>query len=267
MYTDKTEDRQIGVVPQYARQHDRYVFTMMGSAPRCRLPSCQPPSGHQIRVTVCRCLRGAARSAAAADAPEDQAMATPSAAATSSENLGVRFSRVRVPLPLAGSLLFGATRIFCLALTWLLLSYGTIARRDWSLRHWMISWDAHFYLILATRGYGFHWPEPLPGGSLYPWFPGYPAAIASIDWIPGIHPGVAGVLVTGIAGLLAAGGLTRLGMLLTGDRRVSLLLVALWSGVPGTFVFSMVYPEALYCAFAVWALVALTRRRWLTARR
>lgn len=191
----------------------------------------------------------------------------PSQDATSSESLEVWFGRVRVPLPLplAGSLLFGVIRIFGLALTWLLLSHGTIARGHWSLPQWMISWDAHFYLILATRGYGFHWPHPLPGGSLYPWFPGYPAAIAAIDWIPGIHPAAAGALVTGMAGLLAAAGLTRLGMLLAGDRRVSLLLVALWSGVPGTFVFSMVYPEALYCAFAVWALAALTRRRWLTA--
>jgi hypothetical protein len=54
-------------------------------------------------------------------------------------------------------------------------------------------------------------------------------------------------------------------MRLTGDSRVSLLMVALWGAAPGSTVFSMLYPETLYCALAIWALVALTSRRWLMA--
>src|ERR1039458_7172361 len=34
---------------------------------------------------------------------------------------------------------------------------------------------------------------------------------------------------------------------------------------PGSAALSMVYAEALFCALAVWALVALVDRRWLTA--
>jgi hypothetical protein len=75
----------------------------------------------------------------------------------------------------------------------------------------------------------------------------------------------AGIVVTAVAGLVAAAGLAQLGLRLTGDSRISVLLVALWAVAPGAFVLSMVYPEALACALAVWALVAVADRRWITA--
>ena len=75
----------------------------------------------------------------------------------------------------------------------------------------------------------------------------------------------AGLGVTIAAGLAAAWGLTRLGMTLTGDRRVSLLMTALWAVAPGSIVLSMLYSEALFCALAIWSLIALVERRWLTA--
>jgi hypothetical protein len=71
--------------------------------------------------------------------------------------------------------------------------------------------------------------------------------------------------VTAVAGLAAAWGLTALGMKLTGDPRISLLMVAIWAVAPSSTVLSMVYAEALFCALAIWALVALVSRRWLTA--
>jgi hypothetical protein len=54
-------------------------------------------------------------------------------------------------------------------------------------------------------------------------------------------------------------------MALTGDRRLSLVMVAVWAVAPASFVLSMVYSEALFCALAIWCLVALVERRWLTA--
>ena len=54
-------------------------------------------------------------------------------------------------------------------------------------------------------------------------------------------------------------------MKLTGDPRISLLMVAIWAVAPSSTVLSMVYAEALFCALAIWALVALVGRRWLTA--
>jgi hypothetical protein len=56
-----------------------------------------------------------------------------------------------------------------------------------------------------------------------------------------------------------------LGRKLTADARISLLMVALWAVAPGSVALSRVHAEALFCALAVWALVALFDRRWLTA--
>jgi hypothetical protein len=170
-------------------------------------------------------------------------------------------------LPLAGCLTFVSVRVTTLVVTALLLAHGRFARLHWSVGRWANSWDAQFYQKVATHGYGFRWPgaRPLPHGSLYPWFPGYPAAIAALHWPLRIPPEAAALIVTAAAGIAAAWGLARLAMLVTGDRRVSLLAVALWAAAPGSVVFSMAYTETLYCALAIWALVLLLERRWLAA--
>jgi len=170
-------------------------------------------------------------------------------------------------LPLAGAAIFAAIRVFSLALCAFLLRHGSFAGRHWSLQHWIISWDGTFYLALAAHGYGYRWPHghPLPAGTLYPWFPGYPDAMRLVASLPGVSLPLAGFAVTIAAGIAAGWGLTRLGLNLTANPRVSLLMVAIWASAPGSIVFSMVYTETLYCALAIWALVALTERRWLTA--
>jgi len=43
------------------------------------------------------------------------------------------------------------------------------------------------------------------------------------------------------------------------------VLVVLFAAAPMSIVYSMVYPEALLCAFAAWALVGLSERRWWLA--
>lgn len=170
----------------------------------------------------------------------------------------------RVPLPMAGILVFAALRLLSLALTWFLLRHGSFAARHWSLKNWMTSWDGRFYLQVASLGYRHSASFPLPFGTNYDFFPGYPAAIAMLDWLPKVSAAVAGISITMAAGLVTAWGLTRLGMRLTGNGRISLVMVALWACAPGAEVLSMTYPEALYCALAVWALLALLERRWLT---
>jgi hypothetical protein len=126
------------------------------------------------------------------------------------------------------------------------------------------SWDGSRYLIIAFHGYSYV-PGDMRHDSIFAWFPGYPAAIRAVAWISGAGAVGAGLGVTIAAGLAAAWGLTRLGMTLTGDRRVSLLTTALWAAAPGSIVLSMVYSEALFCALAIWCLIALAERRWLTA--
>jgi hypothetical protein len=160
-------------------------------------------------------------------------------------------------LPLYGALIFAGIRALSLATAAFLLPRGTFRKFHASLLRLLRSWDSGRYLHIAVHGYR-HGFDIL-------WFPGYPAAIRVIAWVPGVSPVGAGLAVTIAAGLAAAWGLTRLGMTLTGDRRISLLMAALWAAMPGSLVLSMLYAEALFCALAIWALIALVERRWLTA--
>lgn len=169
------------------------------------------------------------------------------------------------PALLRSSLLgYAAIRALSVATAAFLLPRGTFTRLHYSLWHLIVSWDSGRYFIIAQHGYSYI-PGNLRHDSIFAWFPGYPLAIDTIAWIPGTGPARAGLVVTLLAGLAAAWGLTRLGMTLTGDPRVSLLLVALWATAPASVVLEMDYPEALFCALAVWTLVALTEGRWLTA--
>ena len=167
-------------------------------------------------------------------------------------------------LPLCGALMFAGIRVLSLATAAFLLPRGKVRELHYSLQHLIASWDSGYYLGIAVHGYP-HEPGNIRYETIFARFPGYPAAIHAIAWMPGVSPLWAGLGVTIAAGLTAAWGLTRLSMTLTGDRRVSLLTTALWAVAPGSIVLSMVYSEALFCALAIWSLIALVERHWLTA--
>jgi Mannosyltransferase (PIG-V) len=170
----------------------------------------------------------------------------------------------RFPLPVTGVAIFAAIRLLALGVSAFLLPRGKFQTLHYSLWHLIASWDGARYLDITAHGYSYV-PGDLRHDVVFAWFPGYPAAIDGIAWIPGVGADRAALTVTLAAGLAAAWGLTRLGLALTGDRRISLLVVALWAVAPGSIVWTMLYSEALFCALAVWSLVALVERRWLTA--
>ena len=175
-----------------------------------------------------------------------------------------RETRVRFPLPLSAILIYAAIRLLSLAVAAYLLPRGRFSALHYSLAHLIQAWDSNRYLIIAAHGYTYV-PGNLRHDSLFAWFPGYSAVIDTIAWIPGVGEVRAAFVVTIAAGLVAAWGLARLGMALTGDSRISLIMVALWAVAPGSIALMMLYAEALFCALAVWSLVALVERRWLTA--
>jgi Mannosyltransferase (PIG-V) len=177
---------------------------------------------------------------------------------------GGRQGGPRVPLPVAAIAIFASIRLVALGVSAFLLPRGKFQTLHYSLWHLIASWDSAAYLNIAAHGYSYV-PGNLRHDVIFAWFPGYPAAIDTLSWIPGVGGDRAALTVTVGAGLAAAWGLARLGLALTGDRRVSLLLVALWGVAPGSIVWTMLYSEALFCALAVWSLVALVERRWLTA--
>jgi hypothetical protein len=170
----------------------------------------------------------------------------------------------RSALAASGVLIYAAVRVLSLAVAALLLHHGRFRALHWSLVQLIVSWDSGRYLHIAAHGYagvpGWRHPD-----SILASYPGYPLATDTIAWVPGIGLARAGFAVTIAAGLAAAWGLTRLGMALIGDRRLSLVMVAVWAVAPASIVLSMVYSEALFCALAIWSLVALVERRWLMA--
>ena len=171
---------------------------------------------------------------------------------------------LRLPLPVIGALIFAGVRVLSVAIAAFVLQHGRYRQRHWSLLRWMTSADSGHYQAIAAHGYAYPAGQ-LAHASVFSWFPGYPAAIDSLAWLPGVTVNAAGLAVTAVSGLAAAWGLSTLGMKLTADPRISLLTVAIWAVAPSSTVLSMLYAEALFCALAVWALVALVDRRWLTA--
>jgi hypothetical protein len=170
----------------------------------------------------------------------------------------------RLPLPLIGALIYAGIRVFGVAIAAVMLQHGSYRLRHWSVLRWMRAADGGHYGAIAAHGYTYPVGD-LAHASVFSWFPGYPAAIDSLAWLPGITVVTAGLIVTAAAGLAAAWGLTTLGMKLTANPRISLLMVTIWAVAPSSTVLSMLYAEALFCALAIWALVALVDRRWLTA--
>lgn len=127
--------------------------------------------------------------------------------------------------------------------------------------------DGSWYLGIARHGYGsiphFASQRLSTRASSLAFFPLYPLLIRLFTW-PDISYLVAALLVTALAGVLAAGLMTAWARPLVGDRG-AVTLVAVWSLLPSSAVLDMAYSEALFVASAAGCLLALQRRRWLTA--
>lgn len=152
----------------------------------------------------------------------------------------------------------------------LLLALGSWwAGRD-PLRVLGRSWDADWYLRIATNGYGrtLMFPDAVTGTgpiqSDLAFFPLYPALIRAVSGILPGGPVPAALLIAWTAAAVAAVGIYRVGERVIGPR-AGLLLVGLWAALPHSVVLTLAYTEALLAAFAAWALHALLRGRWLWA--
>ena len=177
----------------------------------------------------------------------------------------VPWARVATALAPAGVYL-------AIRLTGLLVLAWMATQHDTSLVRELTSWDGAWLLAIAEHGY-----DGVPAhhvdahGQRDPFttlafFPGYPLTVAVVARLVGGDVVIAGLLVSLVAGIAAAYGLTRIGELVPGgSRRVGLLLVALFAAAPPAYVLNMTYTEALFCALAAWALVAVLRRQWLSA--
>ncbi|MBB5120735.1 membrane protein [Streptomyces eurocidicus] len=126
-------------------------------------------------------------------------------------------------------------------------------------------WDSLWYSRIAERGYGY--TLELAGGKVHSdlaFFPLLPWLERGLSAVLPLSAADAGLLVSGVASLLAAWAI-----FLTGDRlhggRAGVALVALWAALPVGIVQSMAYSESLFTALAAWSVYCVLTGRWVWA--
>lgn len=145
---------------------------------------------------------------------------------------------------------------------------------------WAFSnWDAGWYFDIAERGYNYSGPDRQ---SSVAYFPAYPALMRAGSWLVG-DPLLAGVLVTYVAGLIAALGVHRTATLAVarrqgkpdddgdergggGTERVARAAVVLFLVSPfAYYFFGVVYADALFVAACVWGLLLFRANHLIAA--
>jgi MYXO-CTERM domain-containing protein len=122
-------------------------------------------------------------------------------------------------------------------------------------------WDGQWYLAIARFGYG---PAPVEGvQTRWPFFPGFPAVVRAVREV-GLPDRGTVVVLNHLIFLIALAGVWRIARRYTNARPARL---AVWSLAlfPGAFVFSMVYPSAIWLAVSVWAFILVDERHDLAA--
>ncbi|SDD85769.1 hypothetical protein [Actinokineospora iranica] len=202
----------------------------------------------------------------AEEAPETQAEGPATTGPQASAGRSRRWTAARALRLLTPALVFlGIRQVGLLVLSWM------AGENDRQVGPTLRSWDGEWFLAIAEKGYA-GVPHNLVDAhgtrsdeTPLAFFPGYPKLVGWLHDL-GFALVPAALAVTIVSGVVCAYGLTRLGALVRGgSRRTSLILVALFAASPMAIVLSMTYSEALFCAFAVWALVFVLERNWIGA--
>lgn len=132
------------------------------------------------------------------------------------------------------------------------------------------NWDGIWYRALALHGYPQH---PYHTQTTLGFLPGYPLLMwplahlllaVGVGGSPLTAMSLAGIIISGIGGLVATVLIQKLAAGWWGERagRRAVVLFCLF---PGSVVFSMVYSEGLAIPLAAGCILALQRKRWLLA--
>jgi hypothetical protein len=122
-------------------------------------------------------------------------------------------------------------------------------------------WDSAMYLRIAEVGY---LPPDLPCCDQV-FLPGYPFTVRAFAVLTGTSLTLAGIVVSVLAGSVAAGLMWYLGTSTTGDERVGDNAALFLAVAPYGVFFSVVYTESLFLMFCLGAWAAATRRNWWLA--
>jgi hypothetical protein len=119
-------------------------------------------------------------------------------------------------------------------------------------------WDGIWYWAIGQHGYN----APRLSGIGWPFFPVLPTVVHFFH-VLGVGGGFGALVVNQVAFLFALAGLFELARRRVSDRAA---VLAVWSLAlfPGAFLFSMLYPSAIFLAASVWAflLVEDHHDRW-----
>ncbi|MEU3340451.1 hypothetical protein [Streptomyces sp. NPDC006668] len=129
-----------------------------------------------------------------------------------------------------------------------------------------LEWDGRWYWHISRYGYGLI-IHSKTGHSVYndlAFFPLFPGLIRAVNTVLPVGSTNVALLIAWSAALAAAWGVYAVGELLH-NRRVGIILVALWALLPHAIILTMAYTESLMSAFAAWSIYAMLSRRWMTA--
>lgn len=128
------------------------------------------------------------------------------------------------------------------------------------------AWDGGWYLEAARDGYptGLEVVDGKAVQSTVAFFPLYPLCIRAVHGASGLSYQAAGLLVAGLAGIVAVVLLRALLKRLWGPEAADRGVV-LFCFFPGALALSLTYSEALMLALTIGSLLALMSRRWVTA--
>lgn len=197
---------------------------------------------------------------------------TPGAAAPTLDVPAVRLRGVRLR-DRAATALYGARFAIVVYLATrgllLLVAFVNGSLRHHAFTHELAQWDGLWYRALANHGYPDHVSHEQTTLGFFPLYPMVVWAVSRAFVMPIAHypilsATVAGVIVSGLGGLVATVLVQRLAAGWWGERvgRRAVLLFCLF---PGSVVFSMVYAEGIMLPLAAGCILALQRRRWVLA--
>ncbi len=159
--------------------------------------------------------------------------------------------------------LYAASRLVILAvaaLSRLILVKGAYVRPGSSLLERFNTWDAGWYLQIASKGYSFV-PDAESNVAFYPL---YPMLIRAVSWT-GLDFKLSGYLISNAALLGAAALLWLLAARESRSRAVADRAVLFLMFCPGSFWFSMIYSESIFLLTLTGCLLFARRKSWLAA--
>ncbi len=130
----------------------------------------------------------------------------------------------------------------------------------------LLTWDGQWYRLIAEAGYGPRpavWPPGLGGWTVFPFFPLFPLSAGLLDDI-GVPALVAYTLLPNLAALAAAFGVYHVARTRY-DARTSMAAAWIVGLLPGALTFSMAYPDSIFLAASVWAVIWASERRVVLA--